>query len=537
MSTIVAVNYGGQVVLATDSRETSVAGTVSDTMQKIFELVPGVFFATAGTTGLMTEQVSIATQLAKTADLTNPRGFADALDRASQQAFDRKLARTMELRSKFHFLEEEATGERPLHTYVVAFTSNGSPGFICREFTLENGKVVMSEHFCFDIPAGYISRITVGGPLIRHLTGDPRLWEYGLIKGVDRLLEGLRKANPYVGGPDQMVVLDWAGARWIRRLTNPQSTYTDVNHALNTRVDGTTMQVVGNQLVLGSVPLANLVNSVGALPSGWTYAGQVAVQQLVVGTGTAYFASTATFGSVNASGPCVQIGAAGAVFKDNLSSPANTMTCAPSGVNITGGGGITIQTSSTGLKLVLASSAIQFQSNTSVLMQMSGSAFTYYYPGSTNQSLVMSSAGSLTLYTPTGLAAISIGNTGAAVVCVANSLTTTINNATSAVLAQPCGLTVNDGFNTHGITATGHGSYTSGGVLSFLLQLYGSKYSQNMSTLQLGNFTAGATLEIVPVTATSANTTSGGPSLPALPAKFLECYYGGTQYKIPLFAA
>lgn len=489
MSAIVAVNCNGNVVLAADSRETSCDGSFSDTTEKIFEVAPGVFCAMAGTRGLMSEQLAIVTQLARTADLTNPQGLADQIDEASRAAFDRKIARTMELRSRFHFMEEEATGERPFHTYLLAWVRNGQPGFICRSFTLEDGKVVPTEWCYFDMPEGYLSRVTVGGPLIKHLTEDPTIWSQGLLPGCERLLQGLREATPYVGGPSQVLALTKDGAMWINRLANPQTIYSDANHALNVKVDGSSVQVVGNQLVLGTTPLASILTALASASTGaWTYAGKLGVDQLVVGLGTAYFASTATFGSVNASGPCVQIGAAGAVFKDNLTTPVNTVTVNSSGVNITGGStsGLTIQDATATNKLVLNASTgititgggasgitLQNASNNSRLVILPGQV--NFYGG--NVLCMEIAASGLQLYTPGGVAVVTINSSGLAIGSGATitspsisggsingsslSIATTGSNGTVTINSGSQGINVNYGsLNTY-ITAAGH-SATSG---------------------------------------------------------------------------
>jgi hypothetical protein len=132
--------------------------------------------------------------------------------------------------------------------------------------------------------------------------------------------------------------------------------YADVNNAVNLRTDSTTISVSDGQVVLGTVPLANVLATLNG--AGWTYGGNLALQQLVVGTGTATFLSTATFQYANSSGPCVQIGAAGAVFKDSASSPTYTLTCSSSGISAAKSGVIYFNLGASGLVLTNASLTI-----------------------------------------------------------------------------------------------------------------------------------------------------------------------------------
>jgi hypothetical protein len=368
---------------------------------------------------------------------------------------------------------------------------------------------------------------------------------------------------------------------------------------LSAVVDGTTisfngsggLQINGVPLsTLPSIPLSKLGGGSGSLPAGWTYAGNIGVSQIAV-AGNAYFAGTAVF-AYDAAHPYLEIGAAGVILGDNFTSPLNMVAISSLGLSLaTYNSSYTTWSSGTYAKYALVSyqglNYISLQAGNTTTPGTSGAAGWWavlglsvtsagvgiYGPagsfvatsagvtitsigGSNGGSVTISGSGGVLIQNTAGTSYVQanssgvlvVGGTltaptinggsisGATAVLNSNGIITTINNATSSVLGLACGLTVYDGTNTHGFTSLGHGSYNSGGVYSFLLQVYASKYLKNMATLLLGNFTAGASLELVPVTATSASTTSGGPSLPANPAQFLECYYGGTQYKIPLYA-
>jgi len=325
--------------MGTDSREIRPDGSFKDTTQKLFELAPGFFFAVNGWIRLANAQTDIARCLARSADLTSLQGFADALDRASQPAMDRKVAEILATRSHVPFCEQDASGAKPFHGYALASVG----GYLVREFRLKDGRVVQTETSSFGLPAGSFSVFACPLAAVENLVLSPETWAGGLVQGAEKLMDGLRSAIPYIGGPSQMVCIDRTGARWVHPPSNTA--------APAPQPDNNTMKVVGGQLTLGDVPLSNVLTALGSYSvplanmaaglASFTYAGNIAVNQLIAGTtlnlGTSTFASSAT-------GPAVLLGGSGLIFRDNYGTPLNTMTCSSAGINITGGGssGITI---------------------------------------------------------------------------------------------------------------------------------------------------------------------------------------------------
>jgi hypothetical protein len=107
------------------------------------------------------------------------------------------------------------SGERPLHGCVLAGrTADGELGFIKHEYWLRAGQIVNEREEYF--AAGRKITIFAGEP-IRHLAQDPATWTDGPVRVVRRFMAALKAANPHIGGPDQIVLLDRGGARWLSR--------------------------------------------------------------------------------------------------------------------------------------------------------------------------------------------------------------------------------------------------------------------------------------------------------------------------------
>jgi hypothetical protein len=352
MSALIAAKIGDTVVLATDSREVNLdtGEILSDARQKIFYLGHGIYYASSGYSDLCFPLAKRAGELGG----SDIRALADKLDEMSAPLM-------VQVFSQYRHLHTDETDA--LYTYDLVGLINGRPGYLSRQFRFVGGEIKTET---FEAPDDNNRMCFTRSQHILGLACAPGTWVKGAVAGVEHLINHLRTVEPEVGGPLQMVYVNRSGHGWIHRVPmavvagnslNAQGavqvnipvagpTYVDVNNALNLRVDGTTIHVDGSgNVVLGTVPLSNVVATLNG--AGWTYGGNLALQQLVVGTGTATFLSTATFKYAPSSGPqpCVQVGAAGAVFKDDINTPVNTMTCSSAGITIIGGAssGVTIQ--------------------------------------------------------------------------------------------------------------------------------------------------------------------------------------------------
>ena len=215
MSTMVCLKEDGTVILATDSRACVDRGKcfMSDAEPKILELLPGLFYAYCGYTSLAdTHRAVAATLTAQTGDL---RKFADELDAASRPQVERLVDYLVTGR-----FQEQVSGTVPFHAYVLCGVSEGRPDFLTREFWIKNGQIIRQDAYYFDeASAGYISP----GQLVADVVTIPETWAGGLIPAAERLLDHLRQASPFVGGPTQMIALDRSGARWVHQLEAPVS--------------------------------------------------------------------------------------------------------------------------------------------------------------------------------------------------------------------------------------------------------------------------------------------------------------------------
>ena len=381
--------------MATDSRMMFPGGGFSDSLQKIHEIGPNAFYAYSGWRDLAEEQVIIARDLARNADMMrDPKALADELDRQSLPAMQRTIARTEGLRSSVSWCEEEASGFKSFHGYALAFVSCGISGFVWRDFKLENGLVVQQESCCFEsLAPGHATYCISGNRHVTHLGSDPKTWAGGPVRASELLIGGVRKALPDItGGQTQMVVINkCGGSQWISRLAatpvtgariqtpanalkvtstgaiqvaygsgvqdngsglvelalDSASPFTFVSGqlalasgdgltvsggVLQANVDGTTISFSGGVMEIGGVPLSKLGGGTGNLPAGWTYAGDVAVSQLAVG-GNAYFGGNAVF-AYGATAPFVEFGSAGIIIGDDYSAPVNTVALSASGASI-----------------------------------------------------------------------------------------------------------------------------------------------------------------------------------------------------------
>lgn len=212
MSALMGLKLSYTAVLATDSRcyTSDRSRILSNAEQKIFEVAPAVFYGWSGYRGVGHIHVQVAATLGRSAETKNLRTFADELDMASQ-------ARILQLLtvSEADRCEGELSGGVPFHIYILAGLSEGAPGFLARQFWLRDGRIVKDENYWFG-SADNTTFITFGGLIAEHIN-SPQTWADGPISAADRLMGHLRRVQPLIGGPSQIVSVDRSGARWVRR--------------------------------------------------------------------------------------------------------------------------------------------------------------------------------------------------------------------------------------------------------------------------------------------------------------------------------
>jgi hypothetical protein len=211
MSTIVCLKENGSLVLATDSivYDASKTRVLSCEERKIFEFFPNAFYAAVGFCGLAEAQVRILAALARSAQTIDLGALADMLDSASWPIIE-QLAKGPDAEQ----LQDEA-GVRRLHGYILAGLNEGVPGYLFREFSIRNDGTVCREEQRDFHPVTAAGVITPG-----HLATDlniAEMWPDGLIPTTERILDHLRRATKFIGGPVQMVCIDKSGARWVHQ--------------------------------------------------------------------------------------------------------------------------------------------------------------------------------------------------------------------------------------------------------------------------------------------------------------------------------
>ncbi len=214
MSAIVCIKDGGTLALGTDSRRMNgdYSAVDSDAVEKIIELGKRTFLAQMGRKLVTDLEAEKARDLAWF--LTDIRALAKALDGELRPA----LRQLIDILSGLSHPEIRAalSGDLPIHRFVLTGYSGDELGWVCHNFRIRDGEIEVTEQEYFD--TGRKIYVTDGGRL-RHLTRDPATWSDDPIAVTQTFLAEARRLDPCVGGPDQVVVIDGRGARWIRRLT------------------------------------------------------------------------------------------------------------------------------------------------------------------------------------------------------------------------------------------------------------------------------------------------------------------------------
>ena len=194
MSTLVGLKLNNTVVLATDSLTYTYGRPnriISDAQQKIFEVAPDVFYGWSGSTSVAMEQLSIARALARTAQPTNIRKFAEQLNAASTSQLLAESNRA--LTEPFH---PARSGELPFQIYILAGVSEGVPGFVVCEFSNRNGGIWYEFQSTFKSRSDRLATYITGDKSLVGLMNNPFTWVDGLITVGERFVDHLRRVTP-----------------------------------------------------------------------------------------------------------------------------------------------------------------------------------------------------------------------------------------------------------------------------------------------------------------------------------------------------
>jgi hypothetical protein len=217
MSTLIALKLNGTALLATDSRvyNAQTGHFVSDAAQKLWEVSPGVFYASSGYTYLGDSLARIAATLGRTAQTGNIREFADQMDAAAMPDMERLVCSFSVIGQH----QDELSGNIPFFMYALAGVSEGCPGFLFRQFWIRSGKIRCEEEYTF---GSSTFRLCIsGGSALGELVSDPASWADGSIAAAEIFVRHLAKIDPLVGGPTQIALVDRSGGRWVHQLLPP----------------------------------------------------------------------------------------------------------------------------------------------------------------------------------------------------------------------------------------------------------------------------------------------------------------------------
>lgn len=315
MSVLLSLRLDDTTVLATDSRVMDNAGeyVLSDAAEKIFEIAPGVFYGWSGYGALAVPQVEIARELAKTAvNMRDLHAFADSLDALSTAPMVQLLSTLAVLSSlNLQKYEAELAGTAPFHAYVLAGLSDGKPGFLAREFYLTNGRIGHREADGFRLPPGNnFTMFTTHSEPIADIIPMSDTWANGPVVAAEGLVDHIRRVQPLVGGPTQLVVCDKT-ARWVHRPVTPPP--------VKPTIAQLAIGVLNAGVIYSGQVNATQINS-GILNSGVINTGSIAASQITAGTITASVTLTSPTLLITAGTVTVEIDTANLVKISNASS-------------------------------------------------------------------------------------------------------------------------------------------------------------------------------------------------------------------------
>jgi hypothetical protein len=206
-----------QVILGTDSRTMTqdFSGVFSNTSQKLFGVAPKTFIATSGWLLVSEFQRDRAQELAGElgADI---RTIGERLARETIPRLMELAEMLRPLPDPHNQIGQSLSGSAMLHCdLLIGQTAGKRFGYTKRTYRLLDGQVTIEQGEFFDSNQRgiYISCREPGAGIAQ----DPSIWTGRPVWVVRRILAALKAACPSIGGPDQIVQLDRAGARWISR--------------------------------------------------------------------------------------------------------------------------------------------------------------------------------------------------------------------------------------------------------------------------------------------------------------------------------
>ncbi len=126
---------------------------------------------------------------------------------------------------------EAISGEVPLHSCTLCGKSGGKLGFVTLEFWLRDGAIVVDQDVYFGRAGARRIYFTGATPqLMQSIMSNPGTRSHHPVQLAGQILEAVKKANPFIGGEDQIVMLEgdrstWVShppAAWLSRADSPR---------------------------------------------------------------------------------------------------------------------------------------------------------------------------------------------------------------------------------------------------------------------------------------------------------------------------
>jgi hypothetical protein len=496
MSVIVCIKDADTLVLATDSRlmDPDLVGIASDSMQKIFEIGAQMLLAPIGWKMATDYQAERARELVATLGTADIRIVSEALARESIPQLESLVEM---LRSNPHEkIQRAIDGQLKLHiTVLVGRTAHGALGYISQAYRVQAGRVVceMDEYF------GREGKLCTSGgdQAVQVMTEDPTILLGAPVDIARKLLAGLKRVCPTIGGADQVVRVDDDGTHWISR--RPSQGLESPSQGLENAsvIDSNVVSVGINKVTYGtSIFAGDVVLSRGiSLPvivlsnTALTLFGQADASTGATGlTSHPYVAiQSAGISLFSGGNPSVTVTSSSVTLWGvngntgypylSLASSALTIT-AGSFTNTTSASQITLAYSG-GASLTLNSAVVKILNGTYSVVLSASSIYLYSIDGNTGYPYVSITSGGLTivggsLTSPT-ISGGSLSITTASGTLTVNSGTTgvQITGGTTTLTISQVGIYMNQGGSvaswdaisiTQGGTRLWNGTDWSGGV-------------------------------------------------------------------------
>lgn len=527
MSTFVCLKIDNTLHLATDSRfmASDLVSIFSDSKQKIFEIGSQMLLASCGWNMACDFQVKRARALVRELGTADIRVVSEALVPQMLPCL-RDLIEL--LRSNPHNkIKKILDGQGPVHiSLLVGRTAMGDLGYIVKSYKVQDGLVMCEtaeEYF------GKEGKLTTSGgnELAQLIKEDPKIVEGEPVDIVRKVLVGLKRLSPLVGGADQIVTLNDTGVHWVSQRSKI-SQRSNQGLEIASVTDSKIVSMGFNKVTYGtSVFAGDVVLSRGvSLPV-----------MVLSNTGLYLFgqADASTGATGLTSKPYVAIQSSGiGVYSGGLPS----VTVFATGITLWSSSGNTslpyVGISSTGLLLANGNYSVAV---TAFSVKLMNSAY--------NNSVVLTGAG-VWLYSVDGNPAFPYVNitsggvtivggvlssptiNGGALTITGGAFTASLNTAicfkVTSLLNSDITQITDLGFNTHNNANTASAT---------MIMVHGS--TEEGQLWLSGSGTGTTNIQIRPETRTSANSGSA-LSLPFAPAGYLRWMVGGANVKVPYYA-